>query len=165
MLGRVTWNTVPKLERAIGDAAPVSPPASDPLKELGRRALAGDTDAIRALVRTVGPPMLRAIRKIAGVPPQEVEDVLQESVEGLLEALRSFRGESSLMHFACRVAVLTAMNARRRSAVREQLSLDGPNAPPTPASGTPSPADELLANFGSLRLHHEELRVEFRNIA
>jgi len=47
------------------------------LAELGRRTLVGEKDAIRALLLAVGPPMLRAIRKLLAPRTPDVEDVAQ----------------------------------------------------------------------------------------
>jgi RNA polymerase sigma-70 factor (ECF subfamily) len=75
---------------------------------------AGDSEGVRRLLGAVGPSMLRSIRRVLGPNYPDVEDVFQEAAFGLLGAMRSFRAESSLSHFASRVAVLTALSARRR---------------------------------------------------
>jgi RNA polymerase sigma-70 factor (ECF subfamily) len=89
--------------------------------------------------------MLRAVRKVLGHGTSDVEDVLQEAVEGLLLALASFRGECTVLHFACRVAVLTALASRRRASFRAQWSLDVPDAAAVSASPDPSPVEGLSA--------------------
>ena len=98
--------------------------------------LRGDADAVAALVRGVGLRMLRVVRQVLGTRHPEAEDVMQDAVFGLLEALPHFRGQSSVLHFASRVALLTAMNARRRLRLRERHAselppegLDGFEAP------------------------------------
>jgi RNA polymerase sigma factor (sigma-70 family) len=117
----------------------------DPLLELGRRAGGKDRAATRALVLAVGPAMLRAIRMTLGQSKGEAEDVLQEAVEGLLRALPSFRGACTLLHFACRIGVLTALAWRRRLTVRANLTIDVPDAVDVAAGTGPTPADALLA--------------------
>lgn len=77
--------------------------STDPHAALARAALGGDRDALRALLRAVGPSMSAAIRKM--VPPSDVEDATQEALIGFVKALPKFRFESSVKHFACRVAV------------------------------------------------------------
>jgi RNA polymerase sigma-70 factor (ECF subfamily) len=108
--------------------------------------LAGEADAIRALVRGIGPRVLRVVRQVLGSGHPEAEDVMQDAIFGVLEALPAFRGESGVLHFASRVALLTAMNARRRLRLRErhasELPPEGLDAFQAPGS---SPALELDA--------------------
>ena len=99
------------------------PPRSDPQFELARSANQGDAQATRGLMRELLPPMLRVVRQILGSNHADAEDVLQEAAFGLVEALSDFRAECTVRHFACRVALLTALNARRRFRLREQLTL------------------------------------------
>jgi RNA polymerase sigma factor (sigma-70 family) len=105
---------------------------------------AGDREATCELVKAVGPAMLRAVRKVMEHRTGEVEDVVQEAVEGLLVALGSFRGHCTVLHFACRVAVLSALAARRRASFRAQIVVDAPDA--EPVSAAPSPMDALTAS-------------------
>jgi RNA polymerase sigma factor (sigma-70 family) len=93
---------------------------------LVRRVLAGDRKATRSLLGAVGPAMLRAIRKVLARSTHEVEDVAQEAMEALIAALPSFRGECPVLHFARRVAVLTALANRRRLDLRAQWAADAP---------------------------------------
>jgi RNA polymerase sigma factor (sigma-70 family) len=97
-------------------AKPAEMPAAggDALTEVTRRAQAGDPQATSALLRAVAPSMLRVARQILGPLHPEARDVMQEAAYGLLRALPRFRGECTPLHFACRVAVLAAMNVRRR---------------------------------------------------
>jgi RNA polymerase sigma-70 factor (ECF subfamily) len=85
--------------------------------------------------------LLRVARQILGPQHPEIADVTQEAACGLLLALPRFRGECTLVHFACRVAVLVSMNVRRRDAsqMRKSESLSefqelfpANNVPPTP---------------------------------
>lgn len=89
-------------------------PTTDPLAELARQAAAGDHAAANALLTKILPAMLRVARQILGPQHAEVNDVTQEGACGLLLALPRFRGECTVVHFACRVAMLVAMNVRRR---------------------------------------------------
>jgi RNA polymerase sigma factor (sigma-70 family) len=86
----------------------------DPLAPLVERARAGERAAIHALVVSIGPSLLRVARQVLGPGHPEVPDVAQEAALGVLRRLDTFRGECSMQHFACRVAVLTGMNVRRR---------------------------------------------------
>ena len=92
------------------------PAVMDPLAELARRAAAGDHAAANALLTKLAPALLRVARQVLGPQHPEVSDVAQEAACGLLLALPRFRGECTLVHFACRVAMLVSMNVRRREA-------------------------------------------------
>lgn len=120
--------------------------SSDPLLPVLRRAGAGDREAARELVKAVGPAMLRAVRKVMGPRTADVEDVLQEAVEGLLLALPSFKGQCTVLHFACRVGVLSALASRRRANFRAELVVDAPDAAEDSASPAASPLEGASAN-------------------
>ena len=112
---------------------------------LVRRVVAGDRKATRSLLGAVGPAMLRAIRKVLARSTHEVEDVAQEAMEAFVAALPSFRSECPVLHFARRIAVLTALANRRRLDLRAQWAADLPQetAPEGIAAG-PSPAEALF---------------------
>jgi RNA polymerase sigma-70 factor, ECF subfamily len=93
----------------------------DPLAPLARAALQGDASGLRAFLNVVAPMALRVVRQVLGVHHPDVEDVVQEALLGALDGLARFRGESSLAHFVRRIALLTALNARRRHQLREHL--------------------------------------------
>lgn len=113
-----------KTEPAADAAAPSRPePAADALAEVARSASTGNAIAARTLLMSLGPHLLRVVRRVLGRNSADVEDVVQESASAILEALPRFRGESTVLHFACRVALLTAMNARRRELTCKRLSL------------------------------------------
>jgi RNA polymerase sigma-70 factor (ECF subfamily) len=89
---------------------------------------------------------LRVVRQVLGVQHPDVEDVLQEAVFALLEALAGFHGDSGLSHLAARVALFTAMNARRHLKLRERLTPSlAPDACDEFVSDMASPSTELLA--------------------
>jgi RNA polymerase sigma-70 factor (ECF subfamily) len=140
---------------------PGAEPAVDPLAALARRAVAGERDAIRQLLASVGPSMLRAIRKILGGASADVEDTAQEAVEGLLEALPRFRGHCTVLHFACRVGILTALAKRRRMELRQQWMVHLPDPDDLEAEAAPAgaPADPAVARRRSeaLRLLLDDL--------
>jgi len=95
---------------------------TDPLLELARSVIDGDRRALRTFLVTVTPHLLRVVRKVLGANHADVDDIAQEAAYAVIEALPRHRGECSVLHFACRVAVLTAMNARRREATRKRAS-------------------------------------------
>ena len=120
--------------------------AQDALLPMVRLAADGDRDAARELVKAVGPAMLRAVRKVMGHRTSDVEDVLQEAVEGLLLALPSFKGQCTVLHFACRVAVLSALASRRRATFRAEFVVDAPEAAEQSPSPAASPLEGASAN-------------------
>jgi len=123
----------------------VSAPPPD-LSDLAHRAAAGERRATRALLVAVGPAMLRAIRKVLARGTPDVEDVAQEAMEALVTALPRFRGECSVLHFAWRVAVLTALANRRRLDLRAQWQTGSGDAPGQEAiAHDPSPAEALAS--------------------
>ncbi len=105
----------------------------DPLRTVAIAAAAGQREAQRTLLVAAGPAMLRAIRGVLGSAPHEVEDTLQEAMVALHLAIGGFRGECTTLHFACRIAVQTAMNARRRAGYRQRHT---PSVPPEALDAT-----------------------------
>jgi RNA polymerase sigma-70 factor (ECF subfamily) len=98
----------------------------DPLLTLARSAARGETEAQRTLLVMLGPALLGVVRSVLGVTHPDVEDTLQEVMAAVHHALPSFRGECRTVHFACRVALRTAMNARRRAAYRARYTQSTP---------------------------------------
>jgi RNA polymerase sigma-70 factor, ECF subfamily len=80
----------------------------------------GDQRAVRTFIAAIGPAMLRVIRQVMGSNCPDAEDLLQEASLNVLDALPRFAEDCSILHFACRTAVLTAMNARRREAATKR---------------------------------------------
>jgi RNA polymerase sigma factor (sigma-70 family) len=118
-----------------------APPCADPpddLAELARQALAGDAKATRAFLAAAAVPMLSVVRRVVGSANPEAEDVLQDALIGLLHSLPRFRGESRAVHFANRVALFTAMAARRRWRTRTRcLEDNGMDVAEADASSSP----------------------------
>src|SRR4051812_15204416 len=91
---------------------------ADPLREIAAAAARGERTAQRTLLIETGSAVLRVVRAVLGSASPELEDVFQEAMTAVHLALPGFRGECSTLHFVCRVAVQTAMNARRRGRTR-----------------------------------------------
>jgi len=117
----------------------------DELVRLARQAAAHDRQAARRLLLAVGPAMLRVVRKLLGPNAPDAEDVMQEAAEGLLGALPTFKGECSVLHFACRVAVFSGLAWRRRLSFRAHWVVSDPDADARAPSAALSPADAALA--------------------
>jgi len=127
-------------------AVSCSPPRRDTLLEVAKAASLGDEDAIGTLLMEVGGSMLRTIRKVLGRDHADVEDVAQDAFLALLSSLGTFRAECSVAHFASRVALLTALTARRRLRTRERFddretSIDG-----APDHSSSTPLERAISN-------------------
>jgi RNA polymerase sigma-70 factor (ECF subfamily) len=92
----------------------------DELAVLARAAAEGDRGATHALLVALAPHLLRTVRSMLGRNNPDAEDVAQEAALVVIDALPSFRGESSVQRFATRTAVLVAMNARRKRAATKR---------------------------------------------
>ena len=104
-------------ERTLA-ASPPSPAneVPDPLRALARAAAAGQREATVRLMSLVAPPVTAAIRALLGSAHPELEDAVQESLLAIASSLERFRGDSSFLHYARRIAVRTALAQRRARA-------------------------------------------------
>jgi RNA polymerase sigma-70 factor (ECF subfamily) len=100
------WEREPPRHAAATDAD---------LLRLARDVASGNDEAVQPLLEAVGPHVLRVVRAVLGSTHAEADDIVQDSLLGFLNALSSFRGESSVMHFAARIAFRHALEARKRS--------------------------------------------------
>jgi RNA polymerase sigma-70 factor, ECF subfamily len=132
--------------KAFSQPASVARPVGeDPLVALARKAGARDRDAMRRLIVAVGPAMLRVIRTVVGPNVADAEDILQDASEAFLTAIGSFKGRCTVLHFACRVAVFSALAWRRRLALRSARIVDDAEIDEWPAEGGLSPAELVMA--------------------
>lgn len=121
-------------------------PTADPLGHLAKLAREGDTGAQRTLLVSLGPALLKVIRGVLGATNPDVEDALQEAMVAVHLALPGFRGECTTVHFACRIAIQTALNARRRAGYRLRWTPShAPEELATLAFDDRSPADLAAA--------------------
>lgn len=107
------------------------------------RAINGDTAAVGQLLKQLAPGMIRAARSLMGSSHADLDDVVQQSLIGLVQALPSFRGECSPAHFASRIVTRTALAARRRTALRGDRQDD--SIEPDAFAVDPSQAEALEA--------------------
>jgi RNA polymerase sigma-70 factor (ECF subfamily) len=112
---------------------------------LAAAAERGDPEALRTFVVTIVPRLLRVVRRVLGVEHPDLEDVTYQAAHAVVDALPRFRGDGTVLHFACRVAVLTAMNVKRREAAEKRSHGETPGDPellvdtrPTPEQSTTS---------------------------
>jgi len=108
-----------------------------PLLELAQRAAAGDMEATASLLKALAPAMIRAARALMGAWHPDVDDVVQQSLIALVQALPAFRGDCSPSHYATRIVARIAVAARQRAKSRgerndESVELAAlPHAAPT----------------------------------
>lgn len=143
-------------EVAGGAGLGASAGAGDPLAGVARAAAAGDARAVRALCEALAPALLRVVRILGGAAPLDDEDLLQESLLGVLHALPEFRFECSVLWFARRVATQRTLEARRRRKVLNRALDEVQRLPEVPVA-TPGEAldEERLRN--ALRALLDEL--------
>jgi RNA polymerase sigma-70 factor (ECF subfamily) len=160
MLRRVPFYRAPGAEPKVSAAADSQ--RRDPLGPLATAAVAGDRDAQRTLLATLSPSLLRAVRGVLGALHPDVEDVLQEAMTAVHRSLHTFRGQCQVAHFASRVAVQTALSARRYARYRSRYTpVLSPDEVADVACDARSPADARLAaeRLQAFRLLLEELPV------
>ena len=127
------------------DADPVAP-ATGRLERLAQAAQRRDPTALRELLHAVAPQVLGAARAILGAGAADLEDVAQESMIAFFHALPAFRGESSVGHYACRIAARIAIAARRRERqANQRLDEMGRVSAPPGALMSSLDADALAA--------------------
>jgi RNA polymerase sigma-70 factor (ECF subfamily) len=88
----------------------------DPLAGLVRAAAAGERDALVRLLSAVAPPVTATVRVLLGAKHPDLDDAVQETLLAITAALGRFRGESSFLHYARRIAVRTSLALRRGNA-------------------------------------------------
>jgi RNA polymerase sigma-70 factor (ECF subfamily) len=101
-------------------APPVRQGFEDPtdlarLTPIIRAAQEGDPAAVDTLLAGLAAPLLHAVRALMGPRHPDVEDLVQEVLIAVVEALPSFRGECTLLHFAIRIAARRTTTVRRRA--------------------------------------------------
>jgi len=137
--------TIPREPVAGALDDPGTPDARhDALAIVAAAAVRGDPVALRTLLTTLMPQLLRVVRRVLGPGHSDLEDVAFEAAHAVLEGLPRFRGEGSLRHYACRVAAYTAMNVHRREATTKRAhGTEGIDVDRV-AAGGPGPEQQAL---------------------
>ena len=107
------------------------------LAALAALAATGDMAATQKLLKALAPGMVRSARALLGSTHADVDDVVQQSLIGLVQALPAFRGDCSPQHYATRIVARIAMHERARAKARgdrndesvELGSIDGHSTP------------------------------------
>lgn len=118
----------------------------DELARLAEDAGRGSKPALRTLLTTLTPQLLRVVRRVLGPAHPDLEDVTYEAAYAVIDALPRFRGEGTVRHFACRVAVLTAMNVQRRDLASKRARQREQVDPEHFASQVPGPDHDAESN-------------------
>lgn len=127
--------------------------ASPDERALVARAVAGDDDAFRQLVRAHEGAVASVVIGMLGVG-DDADDVGQESFVRLMRALPKFRGDSSIRTFVTRIAVNASLDMiakRRRSARFIRLGSREDDV----TENTPDPSNE----YATLQDQREEARI------
>ncbi len=131
-------------------------------------AVAGDVEATAKLVRQLAPSVIRAARTLLGSDHADLDDVVQQSLIALVQALPSFRNECTPVHFAIRIAARIAVAARARAMKRgerhdDEVDVDlieaHPLAEPVDAERRRRLVRELLDTLPSEQAETLALRV------
>ncbi len=131
-------------------------------------AVAGDVEATAKLVRQLAPSVIRAARTLLGSDHADLDDVVQQSLIALVQALPSFRNECTPVHFAIRIAARIAVAARARAMKRGERHDDAvdvdlieahPPAEPVDAERRRRLVRELLDTLPSEQAETLALRV------
>ena len=89
---------------------------------LARLAGSGDPVATRRFLDRVWPTLSRVVNGVLGARHPEVDDVIQQALIAVLQALSAFRGECHPAGYASRIALHVALRARRNAALRRARS-------------------------------------------
>ena len=120
---------------------------NDELLPLARAAAVGDATAAATLVARVGGSMLTVVRRVLGDGHPDVEDVAQEATIAFLGTLPRFREECRVVHFANRIALVTALETRRRLRSRRRwFEPGGRDLENVPDDGLSSPLASTVSS-------------------
>ncbi|MGE5560885.1 MAG: RNA polymerase sigma factor [Chloroflexota bacterium] len=73
-------------------------------RDLLTRIAAGDSEAANEICAHWLDPVYRFIRAHSGCPPEEAEDIVQETFVAFLRSVHAFRGEASIYTWLCAIA-------------------------------------------------------------
>jgi RNA polymerase sigma factor (sigma-70 family) len=121
-----------------------APGATAPTMALARAAAQGDSAATGQLLRALAPRLGRVVRAVLGGGHPDLDDAIQQSLIGLVQALPAFRGDCEPIGYATIIAVRTAVAARKRSRTDQARREDGVEADLMEAHA-PSPGEEAAA--------------------
>ena len=124
------------------DAAPVV--RSDALRQMALNAAAGDLQQASQLLKAMAPRITSVVRVVMGRENPDVDDIVQQSLIAFLQALPAFRGECQPASYASRIAVRTAVHAKKRQRLNYSRQ-DGEADIETQVASTPNPSEQISA--------------------
>lgn len=85
------------------------------LMELAQLAAQGNTAATGTLLKALAPQMIRTVHALMGSTHADADDVVQQAMIALVQALPQFRGECSPAHYASRIVARMVVATKRRA--------------------------------------------------
>ena len=116
--------------------------SGDEERDLVERLRAGDEEAYAEMVEKYSGPLRRVAMGVLG-DPDEAEEVVQEAFLNAYEALKDFRGESSLQTWLYRIALNASLMRLRKKVTALSLERDLQEER-LPAGRTVSPEEALI---------------------
>ena len=113
-------------------------------RDLARLAAAGDSVATGKLLRALTPRLVRVVRAVLGSAHPDLDDAIQQSLIGFVQALPAFRGDCDPLGYASVIAVRAAVATRKRAHIEHARRDDGAEADAMPGV-RPSPGDEAAS--------------------
>jgi RNA polymerase sigma-70 factor (ECF subfamily) len=93
----------------------------------------------------LAPFVLKIVRGVIGRSHPDVEDVAQDAVVALLASLPAFRGDSTVLHYAGRIALFTALASRKKEGRARRIDSDSLSEPSADSMNS-SPLVEVIAS-------------------
>src|SRR5258708_37506403 len=112
---------------------------------LAMAAASGVGAAMGPVLSAVAPRLGRVVRAVLGSGHPDLDDAIQQSLIGLVQALPAFRGDCEPLGYATIIAVRTAVAARKRSRTDQSRREDGVEAD-LMEGHHPSPGEEAAAS-------------------
>jgi RNA polymerase sigma-70 factor, ECF subfamily len=119
----------------------MGPDASDEHRDLMERIARDDERALSALVASLGPSLLRFVRRTAGRSASEAEDIVQEVFIRVWKARSRWRPESTVKTYLFTIASRLCMN-RARGLRRTPWARPAPEDAEEPARELPDAAPD-----------------------
>jgi RNA polymerase sigma-70 factor (ECF subfamily) len=124
----------------------------------------GDRAALERVLGAEAPSLERLLRRLIG-PDSPIEDVLQDTLEAVVVAFPSFRGEASVSTWMARIATRTAYHHLRRPEARRRAPLelveDTEAADATPPERLAATRRALRATYRHLAAMAPKKRIAF----
>lgn len=124
----------------------------------------GDQRAFDLVVNAYGPRLLRLARGMLG-NQADAEDALQQTLVGLMQSIRSFRGDASLRTWLTRIMVNQAAKLRRSRSTRSSASLDAGTDAAMHEHAAPGPGavvaarEDVMTMLSALSPEHRDILV------